>query len=578
MAGLLVYLETGPPSFLPDCTVLGDLAVAGLVVRNAAILPNGEHRDFFDSEKLQPTVRAWVRESCLRAFSVMAWEMVDDDVQISNAVVKRAFRWTGFYSALAWVGSRASLTDAKVNRAVVEPLGAFEWLKDEGVMASHARWRANGTIAYHMNRTVDSAWVKIAETEPETTTLLHSRRSRSKSMKEVKTTRGVASSRMSSPMLAQRSIKSVARVHDDHDALGCFPLGVHALPLAFAEVLQAQIRLRNLGLLHPLDEQRITNLGIMFQKFYDRNLVKREDTEADVLDAVKELALVARGGRLRVNLGLSPGFAHNTDVRFWAVSHVDSDGEEIFMSRDVQGLASTVLHTFMAARGIARELCFEIESTFGAWNRDLHEISGLPRRMAQDIEALTPEEAMLLLQKLSMYESPYIVIAAVEGHVRRQLLDHPSLRQLNQKDSYEYLEGTVTATQLLEARIEWYVEQGVPHPDFTKCTKFFGNLEAKFLWMLRNRKDAELQVFSDALRLILTRGRVDAWADVLGLATFCAARRAAIEDVYLEVTDRNPLFNDQSDGAAVFAESFALGSRCEAYFDISPSKIWSAAL
>ena len=376
---------------------------------------------------------------------------------------------------------------------------------------------------------------------------------------------------MSTPTLAQRSIRSVARVYDEHDSLGCFPLGADATPLGFAEVLQAQIRLRNLGLLHPVDEQRITNLGISFRRFLDKHLVKREETEADVLDAVKELASVALGGRLRISLGLGPGFSHNSQGRFWAVSHVDSDGEEVFVSRDAKGLGSTVLHTYLAARGIARELCFEIESTFAAWNNDLHETSGLPRRLAQEIESLTPEEAILLLQKLSLYESPYMVMEAVKAHAHRQLMEAPSHRQLNENDSVGYLEGNVSAYQLLQARINWYVEQGVPHPDLKKCITFFDKVEAKLLWMLRNRKEAELKVFNDALQLILTQGGIDAWADVLGLATFCAGRKAAIEDVYLEVTDRNPLFNDHSDGAAVFAESFALGSRCEAYFDVSPS-------
>ena len=43
--------------------------------------------------------------------------------------------------------------------------------------------------------------------------------------------------------------------------------------------------------------------------------------------------------------------------------------------------------------------------------------------------------------------------------------------------------------------------------------------------------------------------------------------------MYIEVSDRNPLFNQYSDQSAAFAELFALGSRCEAYFDIMPSDI-----
>jgi hypothetical protein len=46
-------------------------------------------------------------------------------------------------------------------------------------------------------------------------------------------------------------------------------------------------------------------------------------------------------------------------------------------------------------------------------------------------------------------------------------------------------------------------------------------------------------------------------------------RELTPEEVYIEVTDRNALSNDETDQAAAFAELFTLGSRCEAYFDVS---------
>jgi hypothetical protein len=62
-------------------------------------------------------------------------------------------------------------------------------------------------------------------------------------------------------------------------------------------------------------------------------------------------------------------------------------------------------------------------------------------------------------------------------------------------------------------------------------------------------------------------------SDFVLFCIFCAARKAGFEEVYIEVSDRNPLFNQYSDQSAAFAELFALGSRCEAYFDITPSDI-----
>jgi hypothetical protein len=74
------------------------------------------------------------------------------------------------------------------------------------------------------------------------------------------------------------------------------------------------------------------------------------------------------------------------------------------------------------------------------------------------------------------------------------------------------------------------------------------------------------------LETLLGQSEIDAIGDVIALAVFCTMRKIACEEIYIEVTDRNPLFNDQSDQAAAFAELFALGSRCESYFDMSPSQ------
>jgi hypothetical protein len=64
---------------------------------------------------------------------------------------------------------------------------------------------------------------------------------------------------------------------------------------------------------------------------------------------------------------------------------------------------------------------------------------------------------------------------------------------------------------------------------------------------------------------------IDARIDLVAFSLFCAMRRHAFDEAYIEVSDRNPLFNDQSDQAAAFAELFATGARCESYFDLTPS-------
>ena len=141
--GLSVYLETQPPHFLKNRKALQSGAVSGLVVRNASIMPRGEKRDYFQMKELQSTIKAFVSESCMRDFVVMAWETFDDDVTPSNAVVRRTLQWCNFYSAITWIGTESALRNADANTTTLEPLPAFGWLKENEVMKVHDVWRSN---------------------------------------------------------------------------------------------------------------------------------------------------------------------------------------------------------------------------------------------------------------------------------------------------------------------------------------------------------------------------------------------------------------------------------------------------
>ncbi|ETN38635.1 uncharacterized protein HMPREF1541_06672 [Cyphellophora europaea CBS 101466] len=573
-AGFLVYLESYPPKYLPDVAILQDPKISGIVLRNAAILPNGQHRDYFDMHHLQPTIRAIVKESCMRDFSALAWESYNDGVEVSNAVIKRAIQWCGFYSIVTWIGSVASEVDPEIDRPAVEPMGAFEWLKDERVMDAHTAWRSNSTLARTQITTTSEAWKQIARAVPEAASLQATVYPSTSAISRRESGRfedaphtPVGGSRAGS----YQSTRSVSEISMAGDTLGCVPLGVEPTPLSYAEVLQEQLRLRNLGLLHPVDQQKITNLGVLYRKFHDRYLLQSKGVQAGVVDAVKELSTVATAGLLRLHLGLSPGFQYGTNIRFWAITHDDSEGTEIFVSRDAQGLSCTVLHAFLSNEGLSRETCFAIETKFAEWNEDSHKESGLSRRMVQDIDSLTPEERILLIQQLNALDRDHDAMALVTRWARKQLLEAPTQVQLNEIDSVSYMQGKVSETHLLIARYSEYDQKGVPYPELSVAVSFVVKLQEWLLLALRQRRDADLKNFTLALQAILKSDAIDSRADILGLATFCAARKAAFEEVYLEVTDRNPLLNDQSDQAAVFAESFALGSRCEAYFDVSPN-------
>jgi hypothetical protein len=150
--GLDVYLETGPPNFL-NCG--GDAvqaeSIAGLVIRNGLILPNGKRRDCFNMEALRPTTKAFISEECLRSFTTMMWEPLNDDAVVEDAVIKRTFSWCRFHSALPWIAPRCVILNAQPDigsghHGHIEPLSAFDWLKDAQVMQIQDLWRNGHTV------------------------------------------------------------------------------------------------------------------------------------------------------------------------------------------------------------------------------------------------------------------------------------------------------------------------------------------------------------------------------------------------------------------------------------------------
>lgn len=139
--GMEVYLEVTPPNFLHDVKHLDLSPFDGMAVRNATILADGERRDYFGMEKMLSTVKAFVSQSCLRDFTVMMWETVDDGAEISLATMRRTFGWCSYHDAIVWVNPAMAMIDASQNLRVEEPLGAFRWLKEPKVMEYHEMYR-----------------------------------------------------------------------------------------------------------------------------------------------------------------------------------------------------------------------------------------------------------------------------------------------------------------------------------------------------------------------------------------------------------------------------------------------------
>jgi hypothetical protein len=146
--GLLVYLETSAPGFLDDAKILDSDSIAGLLICNATILSSGEKRDVFQMMEMRPLIKAFMSQSCLRKFVVLVWDVVKDGVQPSKPTLKRAFQLCRFYNALAWISSESAVECAYPDGSLLEPLGAFDWLKESRVMSFHNTWISNDKVSF----------------------------------------------------------------------------------------------------------------------------------------------------------------------------------------------------------------------------------------------------------------------------------------------------------------------------------------------------------------------------------------------------------------------------------------------
>lgn len=371
---------------------------------------------------------------------------------------------------------------------------------------------------------------------------------------------------------------------NSHDGLGCFPLGADVSMDDYQEIVFSQRNLRKLELLDVVDPDELRRYGVIFSNFIADVDVWTESSRLGspcsqevVEDLARTLNQTPYDGSegVRVHLGLHSGFQRTTKKHFWAVYHVHpSSTTDIYISKNVQDVLGTILHTYLSAQGLNRRQCLAAEISFARWQEKPIQSHSLPPRVLQDVELLSPEECIQLLQRVSLADEAEKdpILCGVKSLVLERLIDAPTLNQLKTINTVGYLDGTATVDHLVQSRLQWHCQCRRPHPDPETAISLFHEIETRILNALKGRNHDDLQTLADALDIILRHHAVDAVGDIIALAVFCTMRKLAIEEVYIEVTDRNPLFNDQTDQAAAFAELFALGSRCEAYFDVTPSQ------
>jgi len=376
---------------------------------------------------------------------------------------------------------------------------------------------------------------------------------------------------------------SVTSMGGSLDGLGCAPLGAAVTEDDFQEIIISQRNLRKLGLLDEVSAETLRGYGNIFSQFIAETDFWKETTTLGAScepDFVEELAdtlgstLDDGSGGIRIFLGLHSGFQRTGSKHFWASYHALQNCTEFYISKDAQDILGTLLHTALSSEGLTRRQCIAAEISFGMWHKSLVSPHGLPLRLMQDISSLTPDESILLLQRVSLAPESETdeLLKRLQSATRDTLVDVPTLHELKTLNTVEYIKGTIGAEELVATRLRWHCQCKSPHLDLPSAISLFRKSEEKVLSALKNRNQSELNAIFKALESSLQSTPIDSISDIFNMSVFCTVRKIAFEEVYIEVTDRNPLFNDQPDQAAAFAELFALGSRCESYFDMSPSQ------
>ncbi|RDI86197.1 hypothetical protein Vi05172_g3831 [Venturia inaequalis] len=609
--GFDVYLEIVPPHFLEGPS-LPDLACfAGVMVKNGTILPNGEVRDYFQMEKMRSTTKAFVAQSCLRSFTVMIWDTIDERVEVSHAVVKRSFGWSGYHGAITWIGSEASITHAESNVPVLEPLAAFHWLKDQKVMQFHEVYRKTRQLSPQVSRHMKE-FESLESILPSMRYILDAiqRNSSGTSSISASTLYGQDGNSGDGPHSISTNgtlgdsghgmewVAGISRTALDplsssisgtnYQGLGCFPVGLPVTEDAFHEVVKSQRRLRRLGLLNQMASNKVRDLAISIQLYLAAQSMS--NTPSQVTRALRDFAdLLGKASDLdqlsdpiQIHVGIDSGFHGSAGSQFWSVYETDrrSGALVIYVSKNAQNVLSTILHAFLSSRSMPRYQCLLLEFDFFRFTAGTETADCLPERLRQDLDLLSPGDLLLLLQqfKFSQWDESCPLLTLLKASCEDLLLDAPSFDLLKEKGNVEYIGDTITTEELVGSRVAWYKQYGFNAVDSTTAEEVFTDVHFAFRDILHNKLYGQLELITSVLSTILMEGegkahssQLDPFSDLLVFSVFCAARKAAFEEVYVEVSDRNPLFNEFSDQSAAFAELFALGSRCEAYFDVSPS-------
>jgi len=609
LAGLVVSSNIAPGSKVNDivhqfvksglsCMLLEDAGnpinrvdpslLSGVIYKNACILTNGSRRDFFQARKLRISLARHCEELKRDPNYAVAFLDLYIDKPLPS-VIRRAYKFAKFHAAIIHHDAAGVVDDQKANCAVSSnPCSAFDWLKRDDIVKVFTGCEIPDERKL-MYIQAQKGWINATKRTQSTVSALN-RTSRNELASLEKYLPGIIRSFIRRPTSTFGSVpQSEGGFHEPVDYAsqapprnnfwemssqgerlcesGCYDLREELYDNQYLAVVNTQLHLQKLEMLDALPEKELQAITDAISS----SLVQ-PSLQGGVLENLMDGLL---SENIKIYRGLDSGFClPDGRGHFWAVSQLNSDGcLYIYTSLKTPDLLGTVIHTYLAHRGVRRRNRFEIEMSIF---KSVDDRTTLHPRIAAELQSASYSELLHTMEQITVTKGDDPILDLAKEECERLLIEEASKRAWIDVHSHEFLARRITIETVLETRLQFFAKKGSKYlPRLEDMVQIYHQVDQAILSALHEADEAKLAVLSAPLiRTSSTEQYVfDDSIDLYGLMFFCSLRRRAFEELFMETTDRCPLFLQQHDQAAVFSELWVLGSQCEIYFGIRPRAV-----
>ncbi|KAI7443195.1 glycosyltransferase family 4 protein [Hortaea werneckii] len=475
-----------------------------------------------------------------------------------------------FFGAVVEVRPEHASDESKTVRET--PISGFDWLKLSNVAWLHQAWSCHAEFGYVKEQGTtcfDLNVSSITEAIPAASYLLCSHPVEPPSGSSIETLPEIIPAPeyvVGAPR--RRNIWDFASCGAPLCSLGCFGLREEITDEQYDQVVKIQ---------RSLKENRLLQLYGDAENLRVTESLKTLRASSSFIDQLHELLQRLADGSVRIFMGLDSGFTlPDEGGHLWAVSDSSHGDDKTIMDLHVSLKASndvaTIWHAYLAHCGVPRLRRFEEELLLRSAS-DTSTSFVLPLSISKELEESSEAELLYLLEQVRVSEEQHAFNEAILEKAKQLLIEDTSTQAWKALHSKACLVDISNIRSLLEERLRFH-SKATKLPTVDNLVSFYGLLEQTLdMALLRCDRDTLNMLTSPVLETYGHAGpenKVTPFADIYGLLFFCALRRLAFENVYLETTDRCPLFLSQPDQAGVFAELWVLGSQCEMYFGILP--------